>query len=163
VRPCASASRIGISANHQRPSRTSLPANLISAPCTPFAELLARAVRSPQYGAARTPRLRRLSKHHAGCRGAGTAIRMPEDASPAHAFSPCSTSVHQDVSPFLTFDSDHADLTVFRVSATGQVRPVARSTTPWAPTGVAVSRGGEWAGAQSRVRRVSARGVSTIF
>jgi len=88
VRPCVSASSIGISANHQRPSRTSFPANLIFASHTPFAGSLARAARSPRRGVAHTPRVRRPSKHRAGLRDAGTAIRTPEAASRAHASSP---------------------------------------------------------------------------
>ena len=54
----------------------------------------------------------------------------------------------------------HGMRTVFRVSASGKVQRVARSTPPWAPSGVAVSSSGElwileWAGTKSRVRRVA--------
>ena len=62
----------------------------------------------------------------------------------------------------------HAERTVFRVSPTGQVRPVARSDAPWAPSGVAVSPSGdlwilEWSAPQARVRRIAARGIVTMF
>jgi streptogramin lyase len=55
----------------------------------------------------------------------------------------------------------HADRTVFRVSPAGQMRSVARSEAPWAPSGVAVSPGGdlwilEWSAPQARVRRIAA-------
>ena len=100
VRPWVSASSRGISANHQRPSRTSRPANLMSVPCTPFAELRGRVVRSPQRGAARIPRLRRLSRRHADYRDAGTATRMREDVFRARASSQSNLSVHQDVSSY---------------------------------------------------------------
>jgi DNA-binding beta-propeller fold protein YncE len=50
------------------------------------------------------------------------------------------------------------DRAVFRVTPAGAVRVVARSTAPWAPSGVAISPRGElwlleWAGSEARVRR----------
>jgi hypothetical protein len=98
VRPCVSASSIGIAASHQRPSRTRFPANLMSVPCKPFAESLARVVRSLRRGEVRTPRVRHLSKRHAGCHDAGTASRTPEDVSPTRASSQLRPSVPRDVS-----------------------------------------------------------------
>lgn len=61
----------------------------------------------------------------------------------------------------------HADRRVVRISGSGELRVIAQSTAPWAPSGVATSPNGdlwilEWAGAKVRVRRVSARG-ETIF
>ena len=100
VRPCVKASSIGISANHQRPSRRSLPANLIFTPCKPCAELLAQVVHSLPRAAARTLRVHRLSRRHAGRRASENASRIRAAASQARAASWCFKSVHEHVSRY---------------------------------------------------------------